>query len=59
MMAETIERLNAIITIQAKAIEELYLLLLQHISVEEADSLSVVKEINRAAELRAEIGGIS
>ncbi len=59
MMAETIEKMSAVIKIQAQAIEELYLLLLQHISAEEADSLSVVKEINRAAELRAEIGGIS
>lgn len=58
-MAETIEKMSAVIKIQAQAIEELYLLLLQHISAEEADSLSVVKEINRAAELRAEIGGIS
>ena len=58
-MAETIEKMSAVIKIQAQAIEELYLLLLQHISAEEADSLSVVKEINRAAELRAEIGSIS
>ena len=55
---ETVEKMSAVIRIQAKAIEELYMLLMQHISAEEADSLSVVKEINRAAELRAEIGGI-
>ena len=55
---ETVEKMSAVIRIQAKAIEELYMLLMQHISAEEADSLSVVKEINRAEELRSERGGI-
>ena len=57
-MTETIEKMSSIINIQQKAIEELFQLLMQHISAEEADKLSVVKEINLAAEIRAEIGGL-
>lgn len=57
-MTETIEKMSSIINIQQKAIEELFQLLMQHIAAEEADKLSVVKEINLAAEIRAEIGGL-
>lgn len=43
----------------SEVINELFQLLMQHISAEEADSLPVVKEINHAAGIMAEIGGLS
>ena len=36
-------------------IGELFLLLMQHISVEEADALPVIARMNQAAEIRREI----
>lgn len=54
---KTVERLNQVIRIQSDAIDELFLLLMQHISAEEADALPVIKKINCAAELRRELGG--
>ena len=50
-----LEKQNAIIRIQSGVIDELFLLLMQHISVEEADALPVVDRINQAAKIRAEI----
>lgn len=50
------ERQNAIIRIQSGVIDELFLLLMQHISADEADSLPCIARINQAAEIRAEIG---
>lgn len=52
---EIIERQNEIIQLQSQTITELFQLLMQHISVDEADKLPCVKRINRAASLRAEI----
>lgn len=52
---QIMERQNEIIRLQADSINELFKLLIEHISVEEADSLLVLKKINLAAELRAEI----
>lgn len=49
---ETVEKLNAIINIQSGVIDELFSLLMQHISADEADALPVVERINEAAELR-------
>lgn len=49
---ETVEKLNAIINIQSGVINELFSLLMQHISADEADALPVVERINEAAELR-------
>ena len=49
---EVIESQNAIIKIQSDAINELFELLMQHISAEEADKLQVVEKINRAAQIR-------
>lgn len=46
---EIVEQQNAII-------DELFLLLMQHISAEEADSLPCIARINQAAEIRAGIG---
>ena len=49
---ETVEKLNAIINIQSGVIDELFSLLMQHISADEADALPVVQRINEAAGLR-------
>ncbi len=49
---ETVEKLNVIINIQSGVIDELFSLLMQHISADEADSLPVVERINEAAGLR-------
>jgi len=49
---EVIESQNAIIKIQSDAINELFGLLMQHISAEEADKLQVVEKINLAAQIR-------
>lgn len=53
-----VERQNAIIRIQSGVIDELFLLLMQHISAEEVDSLPCIARINQAAEIRSEIGMI-
>ena len=53
---KVVERQNAIIRIQSGVIDELFLLLMQHISADEADSLPCIARINQAAETRAEIG---
>ncbi len=58
-LLETVERQNSIIRIQSDVIDELFRLLLQHISAEEADSLPVIQKINTAASLRKEVGEIS
>lgn len=52
---EIVERQNAVIRIQSGIIDELFLLLMQHISVEEADALPVIDRINQAAEIRRKI----
>lgn len=52
---EIVEKQNAIIQIQSGFIDELFLLLMQHISAEEADALPVIERINQAAEIRREI----
>lgn len=56
---EVVERQNAIIRIQSGEIAELFCLLMQHISADEADSLPVIQKINTAASLRREVGEIS
>ena len=53
---KVVEQQNAIIRIQSGVIDELFLLLMQHISADEADSLPCIARINQAAEIRAEIG---
>ncbi len=58
-MTRTIDKMSEVIKIQQSAIDELFQLLMQHISAEEADSLPVVKGINHAAGIMAEIGGLS
>lgn len=53
--AEIIEKQNRIIQIQADVINDLYGLLMQHISVEEAEALPAVAKINLAADIRSTI----
>lgn len=53
---EIVEQQNAIIRIQSGVIDELFVLLMQHISAEEADGLPCITRINQAAEIRAGIG---
>ena len=53
---KVVEQQNAIIRIQSGVIDELFILLMQHISAEEADSLPCIARINQAAEIRAGIG---
>lgn len=52
---KVVEQQNAVIRIQSGIIDELFLLLMQHISAEEADALPVIARINQAAEIRCEI----
>ena len=56
---EIIERQNEIIRIQSDSVNELFRLLMEHISVEEADNLPVLKKLNLAAEIKAEISNQS
>ena len=53
--AEIIEKQNRIIQIQADVINDLYGLLMQHITVEEAEALPAVAKINLAADIRSTI----
>lgn len=53
---EVVEQQNAVIRIQSGIIDELFILLMQHISAEEADSLPCIARINQAAQIRAGIG---
>lgn len=51
-----VEQQNVIIRIQSGVIDELFILLTQHISADEAESLPCIARINQAAETRAGIG---
>ena len=53
---EIIENQNAIIRMQSRIIDDLFLLLAQHISADELDELPEVLKINRAAELKKNLG---
>ncbi len=52
---EIIDAQNTIIKIQSDTINELFALLMQHITAEEADKLPVVEKINLAARIRERI----
>ena len=54
-LVEVVEKQNAIISIQAGVINELFQLLSQHVAAEELDALPVIARINTAAEIRADI----
>lgn len=52
---EIVETQNAIIRLQSKVIDELFLLLSQHIAAEELDRLPCIDMINEAAQIRHSI----
>lgn len=52
---EIVEKQNAIIRIQSDVIDELFLLLMQHVSADEVDRLPCVERINEATRIRREI----
>lgn len=52
-LAETVEIQNTIIKLQSGVINELFILLMEHIEAKEADKLPCVQKINEAARLRA------
>lgn len=52
---EVVEKQNAVIRIQSDVIDELFLLLMQHISAEDAGALPCIEKINEAARIRQEI----
>jgi len=52
---KVVERQDAIIRIQSTVIDELFLLLMQHISAEEADRLPVLDKISTAAKIRQDL----
>ena len=53
---EVVSLQNEIIKIQSGVIDELFILLMQHISADEADALPCIDRINQAAQIRAGIG---
>lgn len=54
-LVEIVDRQNAIIQLQSQTINELFQLLMQHISADEADNLPCMERISQAAALHAEI----
>jgi hypothetical protein len=54
-LCEVVEKQDQIIRIQSGVINDLLTLLMQHITVEEADSLPLVEKINLAADIRASL----
>ena len=52
-LIEKVETLTTITHIQADIINELFVLLSQHISAEELDNLPVVSKINEIAKLKS------
>ena len=54
-LVKVVEAQTAIIHLQSDVIDELFLLLMQHIGAEEADKLPLLTKINEAANLRESI----
>lgn len=52
---EIFESQSEIIRLQSDVIDELFRLLLQHVTAEELDRLPVLKKMNQAATIRAEL----
>lgn len=52
---DALEKQNEIIRIQSGIIDDLFRMLLQHITAAEADKLPILERMNMAAALRAEI----
>ena len=55
---QIVELLDAVTVLQAEVISDLYGLLLQHISAEEADRLPCVEKLNKAASIRADLDSV-
>ena len=53
-MIDIIDTQNTIIKMQSDIIDKLFLLLMQYMTVEEADGLDIVKKINEVARVRKE-----
>ncbi len=51
-MIETVETQSVIIKMQSDVIDRLFKLLMEHISVEEADKLSIAEELDRITLLK-------
>ena len=56
-LADIVTTQEEIIRLQSKAINNLFALLHQHMSAAELVRLPILADINRAAELRREMGG--
>lgn len=52
---DAVEMQSKVIKLQADIIDELFIVLLQHISAEEAEKLAVTDKIKEAANLHAEL----
>lgn len=52
---EIVEKQNTIIRLQSEIIDDLFGLLMQHISSDEAGELPIIQKINEAARLQQEI----
>lgn len=55
-LLSTLEKQNELIRMQSSIIDELFLQLLQHISVSEVEGLPYTEEIKRAAKMKEDIG---
>lgn len=52
---EIVETQNTIIRMQSKIIDEIFLLLSQHITADELDNMSCIEKINQIAGLKNDI----
>ena len=52
---KVVQTQNAIIRMQSSVIDELFLLLMQHISVDETENLKCIEMLNEAAKLKNSI----
>lgn len=52
---KVVEQQNAVIRIQSRIIDELFILLMQHISAKEAGNLPCIDKINEVAQIRTGI----
>lgn len=57
-LVKAVEKQNKIIQIQSEVINELFMLLLQHIAAAEAGKLPLMNQIRHAVELQKEIEGM-
>ena len=55
---KVVQKQNAIIRMQSSVIDELFLLLMQHISVDETENLKCIEMLNEAAKLKNSIDNL-